>query len=75
MDKIEGWEMKMMRRLFRFRKKVDETLTVYCTGTARMARTIWTNWNYLSSRKQLPNAFGDLLGGYVTKDRMLCWSH
>ena len=31
-----------MRRLFRFKKKHDETLTGCCQRTAREARTIWT---------------------------------
>ena len=33
---------KAMRRLFRFRKKEDETLAEYNTMTARIARKIWT---------------------------------
>ena len=28
--------------MFRFKKKEYETLAEYCTGTARVARTIWT---------------------------------
>ena len=42
LDRIKGWETKAMRRLFRFKKKEDETLAEYCTITARIARTIWT---------------------------------
>ena len=34
LDRIEGWETKAMRRLFRFKKKVDEDFTGYCQGTA-----------------------------------------
>ena len=40
LDRIEGWETKAMRRLFRFKKKVDEDFTGHCQGTA--SRTIST---------------------------------
>ena len=34
LDRIEGCDTKAMRRLFRFKKKVDEDFTGYCQGTA-----------------------------------------
>ena len=41
MDKIKGWETKFMRRLFRFKKKEEETGVGYLMRTARAARTLW----------------------------------
>ena len=37
LDRVEGWDTEAMRRLFRFRKVVDEIVTGYCERTA--ART------------------------------------
>ena len=41
LDKIKGWETKVMRRLFRFKRKEEETWRGYCMRTARAARTVW----------------------------------
>ena len=42
LDRIKGWETKVTRRSFRFKKKEDEALKGYCQKTARAAGTIWT---------------------------------
>ena len=42
-DKIKGWETKMMRRLFLFRRKEDATITEYCTRTVRVAKYLLEN--------------------------------
>ena len=41
MDKIRGWETKVLRRLFRMKKMEDGTVHGYCTRTARAATSIW----------------------------------
>ena len=37
-DTIKFWETQAMRRLFRFKRKEDETLKEYCVRTARATR-------------------------------------
>ena len=44
-DRIRSWKTKATRRLFRFKRQRCETLTGYCTRTARAARTIWKKIN------------------------------
>ena len=46
MDRIKGWETNVMRRLFRFGRKNDETWCDYRTRTARMARTVCNRMNF-----------------------------
>ena len=41
MDRIPGWETKVLRRLFRMKKMEDETVQGYCMRAARTARFIW----------------------------------
>ena len=41
-NRIKGWETKAMRRLFRVKKKEDETWSDSYTRTAKIARKIWT---------------------------------
>ena len=41
MEKIKGWETKTMTRLFRLKRRKEETWVDYHTRTCDMARKIW----------------------------------
>ena len=41
-DKIKGWEIKGMLRLFRFKRRQEEAWVDYHARTCKMARNIWT---------------------------------
>ena len=45
LDGTKGWDTKAMRRLFHFKQDEDETWADHYTGTARVARKIWTKLN------------------------------
>ena len=75
LDRIKGWETTTMRRLFRFKRKEDETLTGYCTKTARASRTIWKKDEasivWYACRKHVESHGKDLW----RKSQMRCWRH
>ena len=40
-QKIKGWEIKTMPRLFRFKRNKEETWVDYCTRTCNLTRKMW----------------------------------
>ena len=66
MDRIKGREA--MRRLFRFMRKEDETVTGYCTRTARAARTMW-------NKMKLPFLFEMIAGNMWSAMGWTCASN
>ena len=88
MDKVRGWEPKMMRQLFWFTRKSEETIAQYCTRTARMARTILEKTKLLCLHAivaqtmwramgwvcgQRPNAVLETLRHVFLRWRGTCW--
>ena len=51
-----------MRRLYRFKKKEDETVIGYCIRTARAARTIWTKMKLPTLSEVIPESMWRAMG-------------
>ena len=55
LDRIEGWETNVMRRLFRFTRKEGATWIGCCMRTARSTKSVW-------KRMKLPFLFAMIAG-------------
>ena len=74
MVKIKGWETKIMRILFRFKRISEETSIVHGTRTARTARTIWKKLNVPSLSEIIAESMWRNMGGTRDQRQNVCAS-